>query len=346
MTDPRPLQEVAEAIGGTIVGSPEKSAVVTGVSTLQDAGPGDICYYGNRKYASFLCDTAALAVIVSEPCDTSARCQIVVRDPYDAFRKALELFSPDDSSGFRGIHPSAVVHPSAVLAEGVTAGPCAVIERNCRVGRGTSIGSGAVLGPETETGEGCVIHPNVTLLARTVVGSFTIIHSGTVVGSDGFGFVPRASGIHGKVPQNGNVVIGSNVEIGSNCGIDRATTGSTIIGDHTKLDNLIQVAHNVRIGSGCFIAAQTGIAGSTTIGNGVVIGGQVGIAGHITIADGVVVAAKSGVTKSITERLTVSGNPCRPHGENLRISAAAARLPGMLARLIEITAGSREETED
>lgn len=346
MTDPLTLQELAGVIGGSIVGGHEEGTVVRGVSTLQDAGPNEICYYGNRKYASFLGKTSALAVIVSEPCETSARCQIVVKDAYDAFRKALEMFSPDGSSGFSGVHPSAVVHPTAVLARGVTVGPCSIIERNCSIGRGTSIGSGSVLGPETETGENCVIHPNVTLLARTVVGPFTIIHSGTVVGSDGFGFVPRPSGAHLKVPQNGNVVIGSSVEIGSNCSIDRATTGSTVIGDHTKLDNLIQVAHNVRIGSGCFIAAQTGIAGSTIIGNGVVIGGQVGIAGHISIADGVVVAAKSGVTKSISAGLTVSGNPCRPHGENLRISAAAARLPGILARLMDYVPESREETED
>jgi UDP-3-O-[3-hydroxymyristoyl] glucosamine N-acyltransferase len=327
------------------VGSPG-NAVVTGVSTLQDAGPGDICYYGNTKYARYLPATKALAVLVASECETSASCQIVVDDPYDSFRKVLLLFQPDRSSGFPGLHTSAVIHDTAVLKEGVQVGPLAVIHRDCVIGRNSLIGSGCVLGAGTVVGESTVLHPGVILLAGTVVGNECIIHSGTVAGSDGFGFVPCGSGQHRKIPQNGNVLIGNHVEIGANCSIDRAVTGSTTIGDHTKLDNLIQVAHNVRIGNSCFIAAQTGIAGSATIGSGVVIGGQVGIAGHIEIGDRAVIAAKSGVTKSVPPGMTVSGNPCRPHGENLRISAAAARLPGILDTLRNPAKGSAEETED
>ncbi|HPJ29562.1 MAG TPA: UDP-3-O-(3-hydroxymyristoyl)glucosamine N-acyltransferase [Candidatus Sabulitectum sp.] len=345
MTDPIAPGSIAELLGGRLVGSPG-NALVTGVSTLMEAGPGDICYYGNTKYARYLPTTGALAVLVQSECQTSARCQIIVDDPYDCFRKVLLLFQPDRSSGFPGVHPSAVIHDTAVLKEGVEAGPLAVIHRDCVIGRNCQIGSGCVLGAGTVVGESTVLHPGVTLLAGTVVGNGCIIHSGTVVGSDGFGFVPCGSGQHRKIPQNGNVVIGNNVEIGSNCSIDRAVTGSTMIGDHTKLDNLIQVAHNVRIGSSCLIAAQTGIAGSATIGSGVVIGGQVGIAGHIEIGDGAVIAAKSGVTKSLPPGVTVSGNPCRPHGENLRISAAAARLPGILESIRNAAKGSEEETED
>lgn len=345
MSDQKTIREIANILQGEIIGDPGES-VVRGVSTLQDAGYDEICYYGNKKYAKHLARTRALAVIVSEECETTARCQIVVKDSYDSFRKVLELFMPDRTSGFTGIHPASVIHPSSVIGEGVYAGPGAVIHRDCRVGSGVSIGSGSVIGAGTRIGADALIYPNVCLLAGTEVGSRTIIHSGTVVGSDGFGFVPDPSGKHRKIPQNGNVVIGNDVEIGSNCSIDRAVTGSTVIGDFTKLDNLIQVAHNVKIGNSCFIAAQTGIAGSTVIGNGVVIGGQVGIAGHIVVEDGVVIAAKSGVTKSVSAGLTVSGNPCRPHSENLRISAAAARLPGILAALRDTASGSEEETED
>lgn len=346
MTEGRTLREIVNILQGELTDGITDSLMVKGVSTLQDAGPEEICYFGNSRYAHLLLETSALAVIVAEECETSARCQIIVPDAYDGFRKVLELFAPDRSSGFTGIHPTAVVHPSSVVEEGAYIGPGAVINRDCRIGRGTKLGAGTVLGSGTVIGEGTEIHPNVTILAQTVVGSRTIIHSGTVVGSDGFGFVPDSSGKHRKIPQNGNVVIGSDVEIGSNCSIDRAVAGSTVIGDFTKLDNLIQVAHNVRIGNSCFIAAQTGIAGSTIIGNGVVIGGQVGIAGHIVIEDRVVVAAKSGVTKSVSAGLTVSGNPCRPHAENLRISAAAARLPGILNSLRNSAPGSKEETED
>ena len=173
-----------------------------------------------------------------------------------------------------------------------------------------------------------------------------IIHSGTVAGSDGFGFVPDPGGRHRKIPQNGNVVIGNHVEIGANCTIDRAVTGSTSIGDYTKLDNLIQVAHNVHIGRGCFIAAQTGIAGSTVVGDGVVFGGQAGVGGHIVINDGAVIAAKSGVTKDVASGVTVSGNPARPHMETLRLAAAVSRLPKVIELVKKLSAGGKVETGD
>ena len=183
-------------------------------------------------------------------------------------------------------------------------------------------------------------------MSDTRIGNSVIIHSGAVLGSDGFGFVPDMSGQHKKIPQNGNVVIGNSVEIGANCTIDRAVTGSTEIGDFTKLDNLIQVAHNVVIGKGCFIAAQTGIAGSTVIGNGVVFGGQVGVGGHLKIGDGAVIAAKSGVTKNIVAGITVSGNPARPHMENLRLGAAVSRLPKIIELVKNLSAGERTEDGD
>lgn len=345
MTDKLTLKEVAEHLGAKIL-SGDPDALITGVSSIQDAGQGDICYYGNTRYAEYLKTTRALAVIVSEEVPTSADCILLVDDAYDAFRKVLHLFKPDRSSGFTGIHSTAVVHSSAELGQNVSVGPSAVIERNCIIGDNCIIGAGCLVGPGTVLGKDCLIYPAVSLMSDTRIGNSVIIHSGSVLGSDGFGFVPDMSGQHKKIPQNGNVVIGNGVEIGSNCSIDRAVTGSTEIGDFTKLDNLIQVAHNVVIGKGCFIAAQTGIAGSTVIGNGVVFGGQVGVGGHLKIGDGAVIAAKSGVTKNITAGITVSGNPARPHMENLRLGAAVSRLPKIIELVKNLSTGERTEDGD
>ncbi len=329
MTDSVTLKDICDHVGGEILsGSPD--SVITGVSSIQDAGPADICYYGSSRYARYLGTTSAMAVMVSRPVTTSADCVLLVDNAYDAFRKVLHLFIPDRSTGFSHVHSSSVVHPTAEIGKEVEIGPCVVIDRDCVLGDNCSIGAGSVLGPGVVIGSDCFIHSNVTLLADTVLGSKVVIHSGTVLGSDGFGFVPDPGGKHKKIPQNGNVIIGNSVEIGANCTIDRAVTGSTRIGDHTKLDNLIQVAHNVCIGRGCFIAAQTGIAGSTVVGNGVVFGGQAGIGGHIVINDGAIIAAKSGVTKEVAAGTTVSGNPARPHMETLRLGAAVSRLPGII----------------
>ncbi len=345
MTESLSLKEISIHLEGKILrGSPDTA--ITGVSTIQNAGASDICYYGSAKYSVYLERTQAMAVIVEEPVETSARCVLLVDNAYDGFRKVLHLFKPDISSGFESVHPSAVVHPSLKKGENVQIGPAVVIDRDCVVGSGCRIGSGSLLGPEVVIGDNCVIHPGVILLAGTVVGSNVIIHSGTVTGSDGFGFVPDPGGKHRKIPQNGNVVIGNNVEIGANCTIDRAVTGSTSIGEYTKLDNLIQVAHNVHIGRGCFIAAQTGIAGSTVVGDGVVFGGQVGVGGHIVISDGAVIAAKSGVTKDVGSGVTVSGNPARPHMEALRLAAAVSRLPGVIELVKQLSAGGTVETGD
>lgn len=344
MTKSITLKEISDRLGGKIL-SGDPTFVITGVAAIQHAGANDICYYGNTKYAGYLTDTNAQAVIVSKPVETSAASVLLVDDAYDAFRKVLHFFKPDHSSGFDGLHSSAVVHSTVSIGNKVSIGPSSVIDRDCILGDGCCIGAGVVLGPGVVLGNDCFIHPNVTLLAETILGNNVIIHSGTVAGSDGFGFVPDAGGEHKKIPQNGNVVIGNNVEIGANCTIDRAVTGSTKIGDHTKLDNLIQVAHNVDIGRGCFIAAQTGIAGSTHVGNGVVFGGQVGVGGHIIINNGAVIAAKSGVTKDVNSGTTVSGNPARPHMETLRLAAAVSRLPKIIEQFKK-SSGKTEETGD
>ncbi len=337
------LSELASALGGSLEG-PDGRMPVKGVASIQDAGPDEVCYFGNPRYEKFLSTTRSLAVIASRRVETSARNLILVGDAYEGFRRALEIFAPDRSSAFRGVHPSAVVAGDAVLGDRVSVGPCAVIDREVRIGDSTSVGAGCYIGPCVSVGRSCSLHPRVVLEAGTVVGDRVVIHAGTVVGSDGFGFVPDPKG-HRKIPQNGMVEIEDDVEIGANCTIDRAVTGSTRISRFTKLDNLIHVAHNVSIGPGCLLAAQVGISGSTRIGSGVVFGGQAGLSGHLEIGDGATIAAQAGVTKSVRAGETVSGYPARPHARALRVDAALSRLPEILDRLKDLPGFSSGEGE-
>jgi len=327
------LAELALGLGGRLEG-PDAGSEVTGVSTLEEAGPSEVCYYGNPRYESRLASTSALAVIAATHVATSSPNVIVVAEPYRAFREALLLLAPPEPTVPPGIRGGAFVHPGAVLRDGVSVAPGAVVEEGCIVGGGSRIGPCAVLGPGCRLGCDCVIHAGAVLYRRSVLGDRVVVHAGAVIGSDGFGFVPDPRG-HLKVPQTGIVEIGDDVEIGAGCTIDRAVVGSTRIGSGTKLDNLVQIAHNVVLGAGCLIAAQTGIAGSTRLGDGVVCGGQAGIGGHLVVGDRATIAAQSGVTRNVPAGETVSGYPARPHGESLRMSAALAGLPGLRRRILE-----------
>ncbi len=328
----RTLGEIARHVGGTMAG--DGSVPITGCAGLKEAKAGELSFLSNVKYAGLLKETKASGIIVglNDAVGDVSKNLIRVAHPSLAFSKASALFMEPHPNPIKGIHPSAVVAASAEIGEGVAIGPHAVIEDGVHLGRGTVIGAGVFIGFKSVIGEGTLIYPNVTVRERSLIGSRVIIHSGTVIGSDGFGF-ETVDGVHHKIPQIGIVEVQDDVEIGANVTVDRARFDRTVIGRGTKIDNLVQIAHNVRIGRGCLIVAQAGIAGSTVIGDYVVIGGQVGVAGHLTIADGVMVAAQSGVAESVPEKTILFGSPARPHILAKRIHASLGDLPEQARRL-------------
>ena len=304
---PYTLGELAEKLEARLIGDPD--TVIHGVGTLTGARAGQISFLTNRRYRRVLQDSAASAVIVSEAdAAQSPIPALAVRDPHVAYALVAALFArtADDP---QGIHASAVVSSDAELAEGVSVGAHAVIGARAVIGPGSVVGPGCVIEPEVHLGAGCRLVANVSIYAGSRIGARALIHSGAVIGSDGFGFANDA-GRWLKVPQLGGVLIGDDVEIGANTTVDRGAIEDTIIEDGVKLDNLIQVAHNVHIGAHTAMAGCVGIAGSTKIGRHCAIGGGVGILGHLEIADGVTVTAMSLVTKSIRESgVYSSGTP-------------------------------------
>jgi len=236
------------------------------------------------------------------------------------------MISEQNTSSITGIHPSAVIAEDADIAEGVAIGPHVVIEVKAKIGKNSIINSGSLIGSEAELGEDCLIQPNVTIMSRSQIGSRVIIHSTTVIGSDGFGY-EYVEGKHQKIPQTGIVVIGDDVEVGAGVTIDRARFGKTVIGKGTKIDNLVQIAHNVEIGENCIIVSQVGISGSVAVGENSILAGQAGVAEHLTIGEGSVVAGRAGVTKSLPPNSKVSGYPAKDHEHAKKVNACLQRLP-------------------
>jgi UDP-3-O-[3-hydroxymyristoyl] glucosamine N-acyltransferase len=344
------LRELAERVGGEIVG--DDSVVLSGVAGIREAKAGQLTFLSNPKYERYLSTTAASAVVVSgehlRDAAKEGRSLLVSPHPYGAFAKAMELLADEQTAVERGVHSSAVVAETATLGFDVAVGANAAVLECASVGEGSTIHAGAYIGPGVTVGRDCVIHPNVTLEATCTLGDRVVIHAGSVVGSDGFGYATAEEGAgHLKVPQVGTVVIEDDVEIGSNVCIDRATIGSTRIGRGSKIDNLVQIGHNVVVGEDSIIVAQVGISGSTVIGNRVVLAGQAGIVGHIKIGDGAVVGAQSGVTKSIPEGETVSGYPARRHSLSKALAARLQELPALFRRVRALEKKiSRFEEED
>jgi len=305
------LREIADLAGGWV--APENYEVeITGVASLDDAESGDIAFYGNPKYLKNLRRSRATAVLVPHGFGEEVPpVRIWVDAPAAAFAKVLEKFAPAPVPYPPGIHPTAVVAAGASIAEGVHIGAHAVIEEGATVGPRTVIGSGTIIGHYAVIGEDCLFHPRVTVADRSRIGNRVILHSGVVVGSDGFGYEFR-DGRQQKIPQTGVVQLDDDVEIGANSTIDRARFGRTWIKRGTKIDNLVQIAHNVTIGEHSILCAQVGISGSTRVGSYVTLAGKVGVNGHIEIGDGAIVSAMGGVTKSVPPREILVGLPARP----------------------------------
>lgn len=314
------LGQIAAMLGGTLEGPAQ--AEVSTISKIEEAQPGSIAFLANPKYIPYLYTTQATAVLIStefEPQQPVAAALIRVPDPYSAFTTLLGFADRMLRQAPRGIHERAVIAPSARVGEGVYIGPNAYVGEHAVIGDGVAIYPGVCVGDHVKIGKETVIQSNVTIYHRCEIGDRCTIHAGTVIGSDGFGFAPQADGSYKKVPQLGNVLIGDDVEIGANTVIDRATMGSTRIGNGVKLDNLIQIAHNVEIGVNTAVAAQAGISGSTKIGEQCVIGGQAGIVGHLQIAAHTKIDAQTGVARSVKEEgQALRGSPAQPYRQQLR----------------------------
>lgn len=318
------LGEIAKLIDGEVIG--DSSLIITGARGIKEAKEGDITFLANSKYISLIDETRASAVITSQDFQPGKKTIVRTENPSLAFAKTVSHFNPADVHHPSGIHPMAVIGRDVVLGKDVSVGAYAVISDKARVGDNTIIYSGCFIGFDAAIGADCLIYHNVSIRERISLGDRVVIHSGTVIGSDGFGFV-SVDGKYRKIPQTGTVEIHDDVEIGANVTIDRARFDKTVIGRGTKIDNLVQIAHNVSIGENCIIIAQAGISGSTIIGNNVTLAGQAGLVGHIRVGDNAIVAAQAGVTKSVAANTIVSGYPARVHKEAKKINACLRRLP-------------------
>jgi UDP-3-O-[3-hydroxymyristoyl] glucosamine N-acyltransferase len=336
------LSDLAARIGAVLQGPDSE---VHGMAPVEEAGPGQVTFLTNPKYAAKARETKATAVIAKEPIPGAGSAFLLSPNPYYSFACALELFHPPARPA-PGISPMASVHPGATLGKDVSIGPFVVVEDGAVVGDRVSLSAGAYVGKGAIVGEETLLYPHVTLYDGVRVGSRVILHAGCVVGSDGFGFAPSAEGYR-KIPQVGIVEIEDDVEIGANTTIDRAAMGVTRICRGTKLDNLIQVGHNVIIGEDTVIAAQAGISGSCRVGNRVMIGGQAGLAGHLEIGDGVMLGAKTGVAGSLhkSESTVWSGIPAMPHKTWLRMVTMLPSLPELFRRVKRLEQGTHLKEE-
>jgi len=336
--------QLAQHLAAELVG--DSDALLTGAAPLDTAGAGDVSFLASRKYIPQVASTRATAIIVGrglgEIDENPEAALLWVDDAHIALAKTLPLLYPEKPR-VAEVHPTASVDPGAELGEDVCIGPYAVIGARAKLGDGVRIGAHSVVQENCIVGAGTDLKDHVCLYADTVVGDRCIIHSGACIGVDGFGYVYHENQHH-KVPQVGRCVIEDDVEIGSNACVDRGSVGETRIGAGTKIDNLVHIAHNVRVGRNCIIVAQVGIAGSTTVGDGVALAGQVGIIGHLTIGDGARVAAQAGVSHDIPAGETWFGYPARPRTQVMRANASFLKLPELVRRVRAIEKKLEDES--
>lgn len=324
------IKEIAVIVDGEIVG--DENTVVTGICGIKEAREGDLTFVANPRYLPLMNHTRASAIITSKDVKSAPKPIIRTENPSIAFAKMVSLIAPNEVKRPTGIHPTAVIGDKVRLGRNVAIQPYVVIEDNVEIKDNTILYAGVYIGHHTKIGMDCVVYPYVIIRERVVIGNRVIIHGGTVIGSDGFGF-STVKGVHQRIPQIGNVIIEDDVEIGANVTIDRARFDKTLIKKGTKIDNLVQIAHNVIVGENSIIVAQSGISGSTVIGRNVTLAGQSGVIGHISIGDNAVVAAQAGVTKSVPANACVSGYPAKQHNLAKRINACVQNLPDLYKKV-------------
>ena len=333
--------EIARYLQGEVLG--DATATLTGFAHATSAKPGDLTFAENEEYFARAEQSAATAIIADGRFKSDRKILIRVPNARIAFARAMELFFPERTWA-AGIHPTAVIAASAKVDATAHIGPHCVVGERVRIGARAVLQAGSCVGDDSKLGDDVNLFPNVTIYPETEIGQRVRIHAGTVVGSDGFGYVQDGD-IHRKVPQIGNVIIGDDVEIGANVTIDRGALGPTVIGKGTKIDNLVQIAHNVEIGEGTLIISQVGISGSTKLGKYVVLAGQAGLAGHLKIGNQAIVSAQSGVMTDIPDGEKWLGTPAQPDKQAKRQMIAIQRLPELLKRVAELEKQSGKKSE-
>lgn len=342
-----PASQIALLINGKIEG--DSNASVNSFGKIEEAKEGQLTFFANSKYEEYLYSTRATIVILNDGYELKkviGATLIRVPDAYNAFATLLSKYQEIIQQQQIGVQEPCYISKTATYGQNVFIGAFVYLGENVKLGDNTKIFPNAYIGDNVSIGDNSIIHAGVKIYNDCKVGNHVIIHAGTVIGSDGFGFAPQADGTYKKVPQLGNVVIEDYVEIGSNTTIDRATIGSTLIRTGAKLDNLIQVAHNVEVGQNTIIAAQAGVSGSTKIGKNVLIGGQAGLVGHIQLGDGAKVNAQSGVSKSIEPGKAVTGSPAYDYTSALRSQAIIRNLPELEKRIKELEALIKQLLEE
>ncbi|MFW6323706.1 MAG: UDP-3-O-(3-hydroxymyristoyl)glucosamine N-acyltransferase [Desulfovibrionales bacterium] len=338
------IHDLAQTLGLTYQG--DGDCEISGVNTLDEAGPLDLSFLANPKYRDQLSTTAAGAVVVDKDNASLAETALISATPYLDFARAVQLFAKPQGS-FTGQSPLASIHPEAEVHEDATVYPFVYVGARAKVGAGVTLFSGVYIGEDSVIGPSCTLYPNCTIMAGTELGEKVVLHPGAVVGSDGFGFAQAGGGFE-KFPQIGRTVIEDRVEIGANTTIDRAALGETRVCRGTKIDNLVQLGHNVTIGENGILVAQVGIAGSTKVGKNAVLAGQVGVAGHLEIGDNCRIGAKSGLNRSLPAGTDASGIPAMEHRKFLKVAALLGKLPQIVRRLtnLERTVAGMKKGED
>ena len=327
-----PLSELARAVGGRVQG--QADTVITGVSSLELAGPGDLAYVEQDRFVKAAQASKAAAFVVPHPLPELSRPQVIVANPKYAFARLIQQFFTTPYKA-RGVAREITQGADVQIGPDVSIWPFVTLGDRVKIGARVTLYPGVFIGDDSVIGDDCLLYPNVTVRERCEIGQRVIVHSGTVIGSDGFGYV-QEQGRHHKIPQIGTVVIEDDVELGANVTVDRAAFGRTVIKRGTKVDNLVQIAHNVTVGEHNILVAQVGIAGSTTLGSHVIVGGQAGLADHIEVGDRVMIAARSGVNRNLAGNQIVSGTPAIPHEVSIKAQAVVSRLPELRQQVREL----------